>query len=376
MSKKGRIAYTFSRNRTTGSSHAIVNIDGQSHIFDENQDGEKYLKFVELVKMDRTEMENSLYEDVINYILTKDEAAKKRLIEGIQIENLVVAEDGVYFEGEKIFNTAAERIIDLKLLGLPFENLTRFLSRLMQNPSKNSREQLYRYIDHHGVTITEDGNMLMYKAVLEDMRSWHEGEAYVDGKLVKGKIPNPVGSTISMDREKCVDDPHVACNSGLHVGAWDYVGKFGNDANVILLIEVDPRDVVSIPHHESSKKIRCCKYTVLERLGNQTIEPVTVQQAVKATHTPHQIKNVDTKKVSGWKKEIVKLIQHLKDSAAKFKNKDSYVFKSGVIEGFTIQNEDLRNIVDQILVEKMRGKLVRKESVEKLIRFLEEKKGA
>jgi hypothetical protein len=64
-----------------------------------------------------------------------------------------------------------------------------------------------------------------------------------------------------MDRSQVDDDPNNTCSYGLHVGAWDYVKGFNN--GVILEVEVNPEDVVTIPYDYDSQKMRVCKYKVL-----------------------------------------------------------------------------------------------------------------
>jgi hypothetical protein len=61
----------------------------------------------------------------------------------------------------------------------------------------------------------------------------------------------------------------VGCHTGLHAGTWDYATTFSGDT--LLLVKVNPRDVVSVPTDCNWQKIRTCRYTVVdvvtERVG-------------------------------------------------------------------------------------------------------------
>jgi hypothetical protein len=45
------------------------------------------------------------------------------------------------------------------------------------------------------------------------------------------------------------------------VGSWDYSSTFSGDT--LLLVKVNPKDVVSIPADHSGQKLRSCAYTIL-----------------------------------------------------------------------------------------------------------------
>ena len=67
-----------------------------------------------------------------------------------------------------------------------------------------------------------------------------------------------------MARSEVQHDPSVGCHKGLHVGTWDYASSFGR--GVVLEVEVDPRDVVSVPTDCGDAKLRCCRYRVRDEI--------------------------------------------------------------------------------------------------------------
>lgn len=138
--------------------------------------------------------------------------------------------------------------------------LCRFIARLDANPSKRSVESLYDWIEANGLTISKDGFIVAYKGVGNDGLSVHSGTAAVDGVVHTGRIPNTVGSVVTMPRNEVQDDPSIGCHQGLHVGSHSYASSFGAR---LLTVSVDPADVVSVPTDCHAAKMRVCRYTVV-----------------------------------------------------------------------------------------------------------------
>lgn len=150
-----------------------------------------------------------------------------------------------------------------------WRSYVKFLDNLHQNADEDIRNQLFRWMEYenksgNGFGITDDGCLVGYKGcggtILEPM-SVFTGDAIVDGEEYKGQIPNRAGSVIQMPRSAVQVDPSVGCSQGLHVGTRDYAVKW---APVLLLVKVNPRDVVSVPYECDSQKMRVCEYTVLK----------------------------------------------------------------------------------------------------------------
>ncbi len=144
--------------------------------------------------------------------------------------------------------------------------LGKFLSRLDRNPSESSRSQLFGWLKAGGFTITTDGLIVGYKSVRRDGLSAHEGKEPVtvtrqDGstETVTGHVPYPVGATIWMARNLVDSDRHSACSVGLHVGTFGYAQGFSAQMLVVL---VDPADVVSVPADCNAQKMRVCRLHV------------------------------------------------------------------------------------------------------------------
>ena len=138
-----------------------------------------------------------------------------------------------------------------------FKAFCKFCDRLMQNPDPNSREQGYGFLDQKGLPITPDGYFLAYKALDSNYRDMHTH-----------KIDNNIGAKPRMKREDCNSDPNYGCHNGYHVGSADFARNFGNGSGQFVVVKVDPRDIVCVPHQDYGK-IRICGYEVIRDMEGQ-----------------------------------------------------------------------------------------------------------
>ena len=141
-----------------------------------------------------------------------------------------------------------------------------FLVNLMDNPSEGSIDQLYTFLEHENLPITEDGCFLAYKAINRD---------YTD--KYTGTISNKVGEKVKMPYEEVTADPTKHCSSGLHCGSIEYVRCYGNfktDENNehtgdrLVTVKVNPSAVVSVPEDSDRQKVRVYRYVVHEEIEN------------------------------------------------------------------------------------------------------------
>lgn len=165
--------------------------------------------------------------------------------------------NSVFYNGKEVHNVVTDRITRFMSQGLPHAPLVKFLERIQANPSMRSVEQLYSFLEHKNLPITPDGTFLAYKAITNDWKDKHTRS-----------IPNTIGSKPQMARNKVDDDPNAACSFGYHVGSLEYVTGFASGYGTpggdrIVIVEVDPADVVSVPHDCSCQKVRTCAYKVV-----------------------------------------------------------------------------------------------------------------
>ncbi len=186
--------------------------------------------------------------------------AIKRLSDFISLDR---SEDRItiHYKGKPVHSVLSDTITRYYNEGRPFEGLVKFMERLEENPSLHSRDQLYAWAKTAGLQINDDGYIVAYRSVgsAPEYLSEHAGGAFVDGGWIEGKIPNRVGTTISMDRRDVSDDFTVECSHGLHVGTLGFAKSFVG--SVLIVCFVDPADVVSVPKRDHSK-MRTCRYTI------------------------------------------------------------------------------------------------------------------
>lgn len=184
----------------------------------------------------------------------------------------------LYFDGDALGTSIAAAIVD-SMNEEGFDNkdgvwpsYVAFLERLMNNPSQESREHFYKFVESHGLTITPDGMVVLYKGVNETkdpdvFRSSNSGYGIVttpDGVTTEyqsAPLPNGVGYVVSIPRSMVDDNRNRHCSNGLHAGTHEYASDF---APVLLTVLVDPRDVVAVPNDYNNAKVRVSKYKVIE----------------------------------------------------------------------------------------------------------------
>ncbi len=201
-------------------------------------------------------------------------ATEDELLELVDIEKAVatfsqgqvsIVNGKVMFEGEEVHGSISKRILEFMSKGLPFEPLVKFLENLMQNPSMQSQQELYDFLEHENLPVTEDGCFLAYKAVRSDFKDkW------------QGVFDNSVGQVCEMRRAKVDDNRKVGCSQGLHAGALNYVANYGSvDAgDNIVIVKINPQDVVSVPSDRDCEKLRTCKYEVVGLYQGELPKPL------------------------------------------------------------------------------------------------------
>lgn len=186
-------------------------------------------------------------------------AGVRRVVEVLS-DRVEVIDGVLHFDGDAVYDALGDTISRYHAEGRDTAGIVRFMERLADNPNAHSREQLFTWSMARDLTITEDGYLVAYKGVSEDLLSISAGKADVNGVTHTGNIPNPIGAVVSMPRAEVEFNPGVGCSKGLHVGNRSYAGSFGP---VTLEVLVDPADVVSVPTDCSWQKMRVCRYQVV-----------------------------------------------------------------------------------------------------------------
>lgn len=204
------------------------------------------------------------YEKVLAAIKAGDWQKVQDLIEPKQVVlnygrgNVSVQGDQLFWKGKPMHNALATRMITMLQDEFPIEPLVNFMENLMTNPSKRAVDELYGFLEKNSLPITPDGCFLAYKKVRND---------YLD--IHSGTMDNSIGKIVEMERNEVDDNKDQTCSTGLHFCSQSYLPHFGNGYdNRVVILKINPRDVVSIPSDYNNAKGRACRYEVIGEIGN------------------------------------------------------------------------------------------------------------
>jgi hypothetical protein len=200
------------------------------------------------------------YQKVLDAIKAGDWDTVRDVIEPTKVVlnygqgNVAVQGDKLFWKGQEMHNALSNRMIQMLQDGFPIEPMVNFMENLMKNPSFRSVQELYGFLEKNNLPITPDGHFLAYKKVREDFKDCHTGT-----------MDNSVGQVVEMERNQVDDNKDRTCSSGLHFCSKDYLNHFGGER--VVIVKINPRDVVSIPSDYNDSKGRACRYEVVGELG-------------------------------------------------------------------------------------------------------------
>lgn len=227
------------------SNTVMISIGDEIHAVDKSH--ENFEEIVDAIKSN----------DVDKAIELSDIAkAVGRYVSGdIEIDN-----NQVMYKGVSYSNDLTIRILDQMQAGVKPDILVNFMNNVMQNPSYQSANELFKFLKACSLPLTEDGFFLAYKRVNSDYTDCHTST-----------IDNSVGQVVKMERNQVNDNRNETCSSGLHFCSKSYLGHFGG-SNVMVL-KINPKDVVSIPSDYNDAKGRCCEYEVIGQIDDDVDIP-------------------------------------------------------------------------------------------------------
>jgi hypothetical protein len=178
-------------------------------------------------------------------------------------EGIEVKDGNLYVFDEPVHSTLATRVLSFLEAGLDCVHLFKFILKLNLNPSKRAVDELYTFLEHRALPITDNGNFLAYKAVRED---------YTD--KYTGKFLNTIDAVLEMPRNKVDDDKNIGCSYGFHAGTVEYAKDFMGREGHLMIVEINPADVVSIPTDCQFQKLRTSKYKVVGEYEIDLTDPL------------------------------------------------------------------------------------------------------
>lgn len=228
----------------------LVYIKGAPFEVDETQP--HYGEVIDLLKQDPPDVADQIDAAINRAINAVRAAVVASPTSGVTLENGIVK-----YNGEPIHNSLTDRIVRMVEEGFKVDSLVRFLEKLQQNPSFRVVNNLYDFLEHGKIPITEDGDFLAYKAVRGDWKDIHSGT-----------LDNSIGAVVQVPRNQVDEDASRTCSYGLHVCSFEYLSHFAREDGHVVIVKVSPADVVAIPADYNNTKMRTARYEVLSEVAD------------------------------------------------------------------------------------------------------------
>ena len=211
--------------------------------------------------------------------------------------NIEIEGDKIFWKGREMHNALTKRMVAMIQEDFPIEPLAAFMENLMTNPSKRAVNELYGFLEKNTLPITPDGCFLAYKKVRSNYMDCHS-ETVLNKPAVyltdedKAKLAEYAGkhnevtvevvdntTVVSMERNMVDDDQNRTCSVGLHFCSKDYLNHFGGER--VIVLKINPRDVVSIPNDYNDSKGRACRYEIVDEIDKDKADEA-FEKAVQA----------------------------------------------------------------------------------------------
>ncbi len=187
--------------------------------------------------------------------------------------HLTIHQDTLFWKNVPIQDFLAQRILQMWKEGFDITPMVEFLTNLRDNPSETAIAELYPFLEIGGNPITPDGCFLAFKRIRKD---WTD--------VWSGKIDNSIGKVVAMDRDEVCAVREQLCSSGLHFCSLSYLHQLNFGENMetrLVIIKINPRDVVSIPTDYNNTKGRCCRYEVVSEMADSRYPTSPLTKAVE-----------------------------------------------------------------------------------------------
>ncbi len=223
------------------------------------------------------------YQKVVDAIKASDWDAVKDAIEPKKIVlnygkgNVSIQGETLFWKGRELHTGLAVKMIDMLREGFPIEPMVHFMENLYQNPSKRAVDELYGFLEKGKLPITPDGHFLAYKKVRANYFDVHSGT-----------MDNSVGQIVEMERFDVDDNKDRTCSTGLHFCSKDYLNHFGGER--IVIVKINPRDVVSIPSDYNETKGRACRYEVVGEIDADKADQAFTRPVQSTGYRPQVMK--------------------------------------------------------------------------------------
>lgn len=182
---------------------------------------------------------------------------------------LQVSDNQVRYQGKAMHGVMVDRLLTMLSQGFDVTPLANFMNRVMQNPTDTAKDEIFLWLESGNNPFTPDGCFLAFKAVRPDYKDKYTGT-----------MDNSVGKVVQMRREDCDPDRNNECSRGLHFCSQGYLRSFAFSDDKIMVVKVDPADVVAIPRDYNHQKGRAWRYEVVGEIPSQEVAATFFNESV------------------------------------------------------------------------------------------------
>lgn len=219
------------------------------------------------------------YRAISKLVLDKDSTYEEffELFEAVSNEVAIFEYSGIKVEGEEVTYKGMELPSTLKARlkkiilkekevmesegsssSEELNSITKFLDNVLENPSHTSVNELWSFLEACSLPITSDGMFLAYKKVRYDYKD-----------IYSNTYDNSIGQILEMPRYMVDDNRNKTCSTGFHCCSYEYLGHYGSsssDLSRVMIVKVNPANVVSVPSDYNNQKMRVSKYEVIDEI--------------------------------------------------------------------------------------------------------------
>lgn len=152
-----------------------------------------------------------------------------------------------------------DHVIESIERGVKSNNYINFLKKVLKNPRTDIKDELFQFLTSSNFPIAEDGDFYAYKKVRDNYTDCHTGT-----------FNNSPAQIVKMDRSDVCTDREQTCSYGLHFASYQYAHDF--QSGKLMIVKVNPADVVSIPCDYNNEKGRACEYKVICEVKNEDVD--------------------------------------------------------------------------------------------------------
>lgn len=163
-----------------------------------------------------------------------------------------VGDDAVRYNGQSIGGVYVTQLLAMLREGFDVAPLCRYLEKRELNPSFTAREEIDLFLQSGNFVLAPDGDILAFKKVNDEYNSYHDN-----------RVSNKIGETVVMDRGEVDGNRTTTCSSGLHFCSYNYLPHYYGSQGRVVIVKINPADIVSIPEDYNNAKGRAWKYVVV-----------------------------------------------------------------------------------------------------------------